>query len=121
MFGIGGSEIMVIALVALLLFGPTRLPDLARSMAKAYREFLKFRQQMNDAVDDLRSDIEIDIDGDGGKDGVPKIRPPAQNRVSASGDDYLATGRDDDIVELDVPDEDDYLGPVDPAGDGGTG
>lgn len=111
MFGIGGSEIAVIALIALLLFGPSRLPGLARSLAKAYREFQKFRRQMDDAVAELRSDIEFDDEDTAAKPSTPKIRPPSGDRVSSSGEDYLAEQEAAELIELDVPDEDDYLAP----------
>ena len=34
MFGIGGWEMLLIGVVALLVFGPKRLPELARTMGK---------------------------------------------------------------------------------------
>lgn len=36
---IGSGEAAVIAVLALLLFGPEKLPELARSVGKAYAEF----------------------------------------------------------------------------------
>ncbi len=38
---LGGPEVLLIMLVALLLFGSQRLPDLARSLGKSIREFKK--------------------------------------------------------------------------------
>ncbi|MGB8218132.1 MAG: twin-arginine translocase TatA/TatE family subunit [Candidatus Methanoperedens sp.] len=38
---IGTSELLLILLVALFLFGPTKLPELARSLGKATGEFKK--------------------------------------------------------------------------------
>ncbi len=38
---IGGTEILIIMVIALLLFGSERLPSLARSMGKSLREFKK--------------------------------------------------------------------------------
>jgi Tat protein translocase TatB subunit len=38
MFGIGTSELLVIFLLALLLFGPQKLPEIARMVGRATRE-----------------------------------------------------------------------------------
>ena len=110
MFGIGGSEIIFIALFALLLFGPSRLPELARSMAGAYREFLRIRSHMNDAVDELRADIDIDLDERASK--VPAIRPPSATRFNAAGEEHAGGTDAGPLIELDVPEEDDYLDPA---------
>lgn len=39
MFGMSPAELMIVFLIILLLFGAKRLPELARSMGKAVREF----------------------------------------------------------------------------------
>jgi sec-independent protein translocase protein TatB len=54
MFGIGMTELVVIMVVALIVFGPTRLPELARSLGRAMGEFRRastdIRQTFNEAV-----------------------------------------------------------------------
>ena len=57
MFGsFGFSEILVIMLLALILFGPKRLPDLARSLGKGLNELRR-------AAEDVKSELDLsDID-----------------------------------------------------------
>ncbi len=41
MFGIGGSEILVILVIALLFLGPDKLPDVAKQVSKGIRDLKK--------------------------------------------------------------------------------
>jgi sec-independent protein translocase protein TatA len=41
MFGLGTQELMVILVIVLVLFGGSKLPEIARSLGKSMREFKK--------------------------------------------------------------------------------
>lgn len=53
MFGnIGMSELMIVLIVVLLLFGPKKLPELARSLGRSINEFKK-------AADDVKKELNV--------------------------------------------------------------
>ena len=54
MFGIGLPELMVIIVVAVVVFGPDRLPDFARQAGRLVRQVRTFTQS---ARDDIRSEL----------------------------------------------------------------
>jgi len=55
MFGIGMPEMILILAVALIVIGPKKLPDLAKSLGRAFGEFKK-------ATSDLKDSLEVDTD-----------------------------------------------------------
>lgn len=59
MFNIGGGEFLAIALIALIVLGPTRLPDAARQVGKAMGELRRmsngFQAELRDAFTDAEA------------------------------------------------------------------
>lgn len=51
LFGLSMGELFIVILVALLLFGSKRIPELARGLGKGIREFRK-------AAEDIKNEIE---------------------------------------------------------------
>jgi sec-independent protein translocase protein TatB len=57
MFDIGFSELLVIAIVALLVIGPERLPKVART---AGHLFGRLQRYVNDVKSDIQRELELD-------------------------------------------------------------
>ncbi|MBN2705854.1 MAG: twin-arginine translocase TatA/TatE family subunit [Deltaproteobacteria bacterium] len=76
MFGIGLTEIILILVVALLVVGPRKLPELARTLGRGMAEFRR-------ATDDLKQSIYRDED-----EVSPEDRRRAEERQSVSRIEY---------------------------------
>ena len=57
MFNLGPFELVAIFVVALLVFGPEKLPEMGRQVGKAIREFRKFQESMQGQVRDVLEPI----------------------------------------------------------------
>ena len=72
MFGsIGPAELILIFVIALLVFGPKKLPEIGRSVGKALREFKKTSDEIKGRIEeeieaselkDIRKDIQSGVD-----------------------------------------------------------
>src|SRR5512134_1818964 len=72
MFGIGPQELLLILVIALIVVGPRRLPEMARSIGKGLREVRK-------AQDEVRKTIQVNLD-------EPAPRPPSARTPPATED-----------------------------------
>jgi len=50
-FGIGIPELIVIFIVALIIFGPKKLPDLGKALGRGLSEFKKATQEFKDSIE----------------------------------------------------------------------
>ena len=57
MFGIGGMELVAILAIALLVFGPKRLPEVGRTLGKVARDF---RGGLSE-IEDVKSSLKVDV------------------------------------------------------------
>lgn len=65
MFGnLGASEILIIVLVVLLLFGAKKIPELAQGLGKGMREFRKALREVEDDIKSIDKPEENKNNGD---------------------------------------------------------
>ena len=79
MFGtLGGPELFLIFVVALIVFGPRKLPEIGKSLGKMMGEFRR-------ASNDFRSTIENEVEAEKIRDSLriepPKVEPVSPARV----------------------------------------
>ena len=87
MFNIGPTELLVILLIALVVFGPKRLPEIGKTVGKSLREFRR-------ATEDIKSELNLNLDEDGNDDsftgtfptsGTPSSTPTTISSGEADG------------------------------------
>ena len=82
MFGIGMPELLLLLAIALIVIGPKKLPDLAKSLGRAMREFKKATNEFKESIqiDEDLSDVKKAFDDLGGdiKDSVSLTKDSAE-------------------------------------------
>lgn len=56
MFRFGMGELVIILLIVLILFGASRLPEIARALGKSLKEFKKAGKEIRDDIDEATKD-----------------------------------------------------------------
>lgn len=93
MFGIGMPELILIAVVALIVLGPQKLPDLAKSLGRAVREFRKATSELKEtlSVDSELSEVKkaftdfhSDVNQTIRDEDKPKEAPPGADAAAAA-------------------------------------
>jgi len=92
---IGGSEIVIVFFVVLLLFGADKIPEIARGLGKGMREFRKVTGEIKREFDANTSDFKSDIDD------LKKDADKAKDDLTGGMRSYIKdSGIDDDINEI---------------------
>ena len=81
----GPLEIIVILVIALLVFGPNKLPEIGKQVGKAVREFKRFQASFNEEVRDFVDPDKPVPDRWAGNNGAPATaaHPPSQTPTQA--------------------------------------
>jgi sec-independent protein translocase protein TatA len=110
MFGIGMPELMIIFAIALIVIGPAKLPELARSLGKTLAEFKR-------ATDDFKWKIEEDARAHDEKERIAKEAAAREEALKAEATKVAsATPADSAATEAIPPSEPVAAAPALPAG-----
>nr|XP_009781575.1 PREDICTED: sec-independent protein translocase protein TATB, chloroplastic isoform X3 [Nicotiana sylvestris] len=77
LFGVGAPEALVIGVVALLVFGPKGLAEVARNLGKTLREFQPTIRELQEVSRDFKSTLEREI-------GLDDIKGSGQDTIKSS-------------------------------------
>ena len=55
---LGPAEILVILVVALLVFGPNKMPEIAKQVGKGFREFRRVQQHLHNELRDVVAEFD---------------------------------------------------------------
>lgn len=107
MFGIGLPELILILVVALVIIGPKKLPDVAKALGRAAGEFRRATSDFKDAIDlddDLRELKNV-------KDSISDLKDGVRSKISF--DDITkglsSTGNADDKNTTETPETSDDM------------
>jgi sec-independent protein translocase protein TatA len=91
---LGPAEILVILVVALLVFGPDKMPEIGRQVARGVREFRRIQQHVSTELHGVVSELDLGTndphDPPAGGDPVPTLPPkpaPSAPEVAGPSDD----------------------------------
>ena len=96
MFGMGMPEILLILAIALIVLGPKKLPEIAKSLGRGIAEFKK-------ATSDFKQSMEVDNDFKEAKETLHGIKTDVEQSVRDTMAQGAATVDDDDDDDIDPP------------------
>jgi len=70
MFGIGVQELIIIAIIALLIVGPKKLPALAKTLGKGFRDFKNATEGVTEDLKEALKEDDTPKSDDGLKDSL---------------------------------------------------
>lgn len=83
MFGIGMPELILILAVALIVLGPKKLPEIARSLGRGLAEFRRTTDEVKREINSVEQDLEDSV----GQDAEPTSSPAETLRDGSSSAD----------------------------------
>jgi len=79
---LGSGELLIVLVIALLVFGPKKLPELARSLGQAVAEFNKAQREFEREIEKAKSGVDREISAVTSLEPAPKAAPKAPQAAS---------------------------------------
>ena len=111
MFGLGMPEILLILALALIIIGPKKLPDLAKTLGKSMREFKGAAQDFKNSINVETSISDVDIPTEEIKKNVEQANRELADKKESNNSD--STESDDAGFDDSVPDSKEDLETID--------
>jgi sec-independent protein translocase protein TatA len=86
---LGPAEILVVLVIALLVFGPNKMPEIAKQVGKGFREFRRVQQHLKSELRDVVSEFDSPSSATVEQQAVPML-PPKDDSTSADVTDAAA-------------------------------
>ena len=71
-FNISGGEIFIILMVAFIIFGPQKIPEIAKKLGKGIKEMKKatndIKREIDKEINKVKSDVDDAVDADNNKE-----------------------------------------------------
>ena len=91
MFGIGISELIIILIIALIVIGPHKLPEIAKALGKAFAEFKRATEEIKRSVKEV------------GLENFTKMEPSKEIKKNNPPSPHFEKGGEEGIMEAQKP------------------